>query len=210
MLQILLQHVQIRHINALFSGEKVVRGKFVEAEALATSRLGPVPKFLQSGERQIVEYVPMGVIEQKESDPFLLLETFHKLHLVGMDILQAERILRAFFRIEADGNPLYRPDIIHSALLIEIGRVIWRLSLSICTGVMGVGIFWIRANLCSLYFSLVWLIRSSSVEPRRPLELQVAMVSLPRCHFCLLRSQYPLERPGQRRRQDQAAELRPG
>lgn len=65
----------------------------------------------------------------------------HELHLMGMDILQGKGVHRTFLGIKTDRNALYDTDIVYGTLLFEKARVIWRLSLSILTGVMGVGIF---------------------------------------------------------------------
>ena len=83
----------------------------------------------------------MAVKYQEKGDPPLFLELMHELHLMGMDILQGKGVHCTFLGIKADRNALYDTDIVYGTLLFEKARVIWRLSLSILTGVMGVGIF---------------------------------------------------------------------
>lgn len=121
----------------------------------------------------------MTVKDQEESNAALLFELLHEFHLMGMDILQGKGIHRTFLGIKAYRDPLYCTDIINSTLLLEKASVIWRLSLSIFIGVMGVGIFWIRASPASAYFSLVRLTISSSVDPRSPRVFHVAIFVYP-------------------------------
>ena len=64
----------------------------------------------------------MGIINKKERDPFLLLELSHKFHLMLMNILKREGVNRTFLGVKADGNPLHRADVVHRALLVEIGE----------------------------------------------------------------------------------------
>lgn len=66
-----------------------------------------------------------------------------------MDVLQWKCICRAFFCIKADRDALNRADVIDGTLLSKYASVIWRLVLSIETGVIGVGIFWINASFFS-------------------------------------------------------------
>ena len=85
---------------------------------------------------------------------------------------------------DKDGNTLVlRPDITPSiarasATLFKDENLPIRLcSLSIRTGVIGVGIFCISARFFSRYHSLVRFTISSNVEPLRPLEFHVPMPS---------------------------------
>ena len=70
----------------------------------------------------IVDLVPVGIENNQKSHPALLLKLLHKLHLVLMDILQAEGIPVALLGVKAYGNPLHRPDIVHRTFLVKIGQ----------------------------------------------------------------------------------------
>ena len=64
----------------------------------------------------------MGVKYQQKCNSLLFFKFSHKLHLMGMNVLQGERVRMALFRVEANGNPLHSPDIVNSTLLVKIGK----------------------------------------------------------------------------------------
>ena len=91
-IQILLQHIQIRNQNALFAGQDVRRIQFVKAKALSSAGHGPVPENLQVGKRQVIEHVPARKMNQKKSHAALFLKVIHKSHLMRVNILQRKGI----------------------------------------------------------------------------------------------------------------------
>ena len=73
-------------------------------------------------EGQVVVEVLPGEKDQKKGDAILFLKLPHELHLMGVDILQAEGRPSAFLGVKADGDPLDDTDIIHGAFLIKISE----------------------------------------------------------------------------------------
>ena len=92
------------------------------AEAFPSAVFRPVPEIFQMGKGKIIELIPAGIINQKESDAALGFEFLHELHLVLMNICEGKGVLCAFLCVEADGQPLHRPDIVYRTLLVKIGQ----------------------------------------------------------------------------------------
>ena len=95
---------------------------FIEGNRLSSSRLLPVPGFLQVAERHIVKLIPPRIINHQKRNASLSLEGFHEPYLMLMDVLQAEGIRLAFLCIKADRNSLHGTDIVDGALLVEVGE----------------------------------------------------------------------------------------
>ncbi len=64
----------------------------------------------------------MGIIDQKKGNSALLLEFFHEIYLMFMNILKGEGIGSTFLCVKADRQPLYCADIIHGTLLPKISQ----------------------------------------------------------------------------------------
>ena len=145
----------------------------------------PIPEFFNLLISHIIQFITCTEINEQKRDTSLFFKFSHKIHLVLMDILKRKRIGSAFLGIEADRDSLYRSDIIHGTYLIEISQrdmPAFLIDLNRCDGV---GIFCIRASPVSVYLSFVWLINSSRVDPRSPLEFHVAIAYCSFLCFCL-------------------------
>ena len=92
------------------------------AEALAPAVFCPVPEIFQMGQGKIIELIPVGIVDQKKGDAPLGFELLHELHLMLMNVGEGKGVLRAFLRVEADGQALHRTDIVHRTLLVKIGQ----------------------------------------------------------------------------------------
>ena len=90
-----------------------------------------------------------------------------------MYILKWEGIYITLFRIKTDRDSLHCSDIVYRTFLVKIcQRDVPVLLVDFDRRNRGRDL---NARLLSRYFSFVRLIKSSSVDPRSPLEFQVAM-----------------------------------
>ena len=110
----------------------------------------------------------MGKTGEK-SDSSLFFKIFHKIHLMLMDVCQGKGIRSAFLGIKAHRQALYRADIVNSAFLVKIGQGDMAFILIDSDRGDRRGDFLDESQSVFLVFSLVRLIRSSSVDPRSPL-----------------------------------------
>ena len=146
------------------------RIQFFKTEALPSALRRSVPKSFDMVIGHIVYFIAVGVKDDQERHAALLFKLSHKADLVLMDILQAKRIAIAFLGVKAHRNALNRSDVIHRTLLVKISQC-------------DMPVLFI--NFDGRDRRLVRLMRSSRVEPRRPLEFQVAIL-LSDCGFYLL------------------------
>ena len=51
-----------------------------------------------------------------------MLKFFHERHLMGVDVLKSKGLRGALLGVEADRNPLDRPDVVYGTLLLKIGQ----------------------------------------------------------------------------------------
>ena len=162
--QIPLKALQIRKQDPVSSPlQNPARIQFLKPEMLFSPCGSSLPETHHILEPEIIKSIPAGKIQKQERNPALRFEILHKPYLMLMNICQRERIAVAFLRVKTDRNALHH------------ANVIWRLSLSMRMGVIGVGTFWISARRFSRYCSLVRLITSSRSEPLSPLEFHVAI-----------------------------------
>ncbi len=106
----------------MLAGQDIFRIQLLVPEALPAALLCPVPEEQEHLQGQIIEDVLVGIIDQEKGNPALLLEFLHEAYLMRMDVLQGKGVRRAFLCVEADGKPLYRPDVVNRTLLLEIGQ----------------------------------------------------------------------------------------
>ena len=121
-IQILLQRIKIRYKDTMLFRQDVLRIQFFIPETLPPALRSPVPEESQHLIGQIIENVPVCIINQKESNSLLFLKLSHEFNLMLVDILERKGICRTLLGIEADRNALDYPDIIHRTLLIEVGE----------------------------------------------------------------------------------------
>ncbi len=106
----------------MFFRQDISRIQFFITEALPTACFGSVPEETQHFIGQIIEAVPVRIVDQEKGDPFLFLKLPHKLYLVFMDILKRKGIRRALLCIEADRDSLYHANVVHRTFLVEISK----------------------------------------------------------------------------------------
>lgn len=96
--------------------------QLLQSKALPSSLLGPVPENPHVVIRQIINFISVGKKQNQKGNPSLLFKQLHKLHLMLMDILEAEGIGMTLLSIKAHRNALHRPDVVHRTLLVEVGQ----------------------------------------------------------------------------------------
>ena len=88
-------------------------------------------------------------MKNDKGDSSLFFKLFHKPDLMLMNVLKRKGFYRAFLRVEADRNTLYSSNIVHGTFLVKVSQSDVPGGFSMVIGVIGVGIFWIRASFFS-------------------------------------------------------------
>lgn len=119
-LQIFLDPIQIRYQDPAVVRKKIRRIQFFVQKTLSAAICSPLPEPPQIPEWQVIEFISSRKINQQERNSLLLFKFSHKPYLMLMDIGKGKDCFFALFRIEAHGNPLHCPDVIHRTFLFKI------------------------------------------------------------------------------------------
>ena len=69
---------------------------------------------------QIIENIPVRVVDQKKGNPLLFLEHSHKFYLMLMNILHGKCMSITFFCIKTHRDSLYDANIVYRTFLVKI------------------------------------------------------------------------------------------
>ena len=106
----------------MFLWQNIVRVQLFIAKTLSSAFFRPVPEEAQHFIGKIIKNIPMRIVNQEKGDTFLLLELFHKSHLMFVNILECKRIHGTFFGVKTYRNALYGADIIDGTFLLKISE----------------------------------------------------------------------------------------
>ena len=103
-------------------GNDIGKIQLLVAETFSSSVLGPLPETKQIFQRKVDQFISGRIKQDEKGDSSLLFKSFHKSHLMRMDIGQGKSIHCAFFGIKAYRDSLNRTDIVYRTLLLKIGK----------------------------------------------------------------------------------------